>query len=94
MDGAKRLQQQWRDIGPAPRALEESLWNEFRTHCDNVFKKRQQAFAEHAASLEGNRAQAVALCEELEQLATQSGASLLEGAKALPEKTRRLRGTG
>ena len=86
VDGAKRLQQQWRDIGPAPRALEESLWNEFRTHCDNVFKKRQQAFAEHAASLEGSKAQALALCDELEQLATQSDASLLEGAKALPEK--------
>ena len=69
VDGAKRLQQQWREIGPAPRALEEPLWNEFRTHCDNVFRKREQAHAEHAASLEGNKARAVALCEELRQVA-------------------------
>jgi hypothetical protein len=85
VEGIKALQHQWRDIGPAPRELENSLWNEFREHCDQVFKKRQQAFAEYAAGLEGNKAQALSLCEQAEQLATQSGAPLLEGAKNISQ---------
>jgi hypothetical protein len=80
-EGVKTLQQQWREIGPAPREVEESLWNEFRGHCDDVFKKREQASAEHAAALESNKARAVTLCEEVELLAGQSGTPLLEGAK-------------
>jgi Domain of Unknown Function (DUF349) len=84
-EGAKALQQHWREIGPASRDEEGSLWNEFREQCDNVFKKRQQAFAEHAAGLESHKAQALKLCEDVEQLAAQSGAALLEGAKGMAQ---------
>ncbi len=85
VDGIKRLQLQWRDIGPASRDVEQSLWNEFRAHGDAIFAQRQQAFAEHSASLDTHKMQALALCDEIEQLAMQSGAPLLEGAKRLPE---------
>ena len=85
VEGIKALQQQWRTIGPASRADEGPLWNAFREHCDGVFRKREQAHAEYAASLEGHKAQALALCEEMEQLAAQSGAALLETAKEIPK---------
>jgi hypothetical protein len=85
VDRAKALQHQWRDIGPASRELEGSLWKDFREQCDQVFRKREQAYAEHAAGLESNRARAVTLCEEIELLAGQSGATLLEGAKSIPQ---------
>ena len=86
VEGIKALQYRWRDIGPAPREAEGSLWSEFREQCDGVFRKREQAYAEHAASLEGNKVQALSLCEELEQLHAESGPSLLESAKSLPQR--------
>ena len=80
VDGVKSLQQLWQQVGAVPREQEGPLWNEFREHCDAVYQKRQQAYTEYTASLDANKARAVALCEETEQLAAQSGPALLEGA--------------
>jgi hypothetical protein len=80
VDGVKRLQLKWKEVGAAERDLERRLWEEFREHCDAVFQKRQQIHAEYTAGLEVSKAQAVALCEEAEEVAAHSGAALLEGA--------------
>jgi hypothetical protein len=86
IDAVKQLQILWKDAGPVvPREQDQSLWNEFRLQCDAIFQKRQQAYAEYTASLEANKAKAVALCESAEQLALLSGAALLEEAKKLAE---------
>jgi hypothetical protein len=81
----KRLQQQWKEVGAAPRDQEQRLWNEFRDHCDAVYQKRQQAHAEYAATLEANKVQAVALCEEAEAATGQSGPALIEGVGKIPQ---------
>jgi hypothetical protein len=65
----KRLQAQWKELGAAAPDQDRGLWEEFRGHCDAVFQKRQQAHADYTASLQSNKARAVALCEEAEQLA-------------------------
>jgi hypothetical protein len=78
IDAVKRLQAQWKDAGPAPREQEQRLWREFREHCDAVFQKRQLAHADYSARLESGKAQALALCTEIEQAAAQDGAALLE----------------
>src|SRR5262249_37443218 len=57
---------------------------EFRQHCDALFQKREQQFAEHTAQLESNRSQAILACEELERIAALSGSELLESASKLP----------
>ncbi|MDP3858589.1 MAG: DUF349 domain-containing protein [Stagnimonas sp.] len=85
IDTAKELQQQWRTVGPVPREVDQRLWAEFRQHCDAVFQKRQQDFAAYAAGLENNKAQALALCEQLENIAALEGAELLARAGALGE---------
>lgn len=84
-DLVKTLQRQWQEAGPGPRELEGRLWNDFRAHCDAVFQRRQLAFAEQTAALEAGKAQALALCAEAEQAATQSGPALLEGAAKIPQ---------
>jgi hypothetical protein len=85
VDAVKRLQQLWKEVGAAPRDQERQLWDEFREQCDAVFQKRQQAYAEYTAGLEGNKQQAVALCEEAEAFAALPGPALLEGlAKVAP----------
>ena len=85
VEGVKRLQLQWKDVGPAQHHQEQQLWSEFRQQCDAVFQRREQAYAEHAAGLEANKAQAVALCVEVEQLAALAGPALLESAAKILE---------
>ena len=85
VDAVKRLQIKWKEVGLVPRELEQQLWDEFREQCDAVFQKRQQAYAEYTAGLEVNKAQAKALCEEAEQVATLSGPALLEGVGKIPQ---------
>jgi Domain of Unknown Function (DUF349) len=80
VDAVKRLQTQWKEVGPCPRDQERALWQEFREQCDAVYQKRELAHAEYSAGLEANKAQAAALCEEAEQAAALSGPALREGA--------------
>lgn len=83
IDGIKALQQQWRTVGLVPREVDQRLWSEFRRHCDAVFQKRDQEFATYSAGLENNKAQAIALCEQIEKIATLDGAELLAQAGTL-----------
>jgi hypothetical protein len=83
IDAIKDLQQKWQAVGPVPREADQRLWAEFRRHADAVFQKRQQASAAYTAGLEDNKAQAIALCEQIEQIAALEGTELLARAEAL-----------
>ena len=85
IEAIKKLQQEWQTVGPVPREVDQRLWGEFRQHCDAVFQKRQQESAAYAAGLEHNKTQALALCEQLEQIAALEGAELLERTRTLAE---------
>ncbi len=85
IDAVKELQQKWRAVGLVPRAVDQHLWEGFRQRCDAVFQKRQQEFAVYAAGLESNKTQAIALCEQIEKIATLEGPELLERARTLRE---------
>jgi uncharacterized protein DUF349 len=85
IDDAKALQQKWKEVGLTPRDEGQRLWEEFRQHCDAVFQKRQQEYAEHNAGLEANKAKAAAVCAELETIAGLTGRELLEGAGRIPD---------
>ncbi|MGM0633290.1 MAG: DUF349 domain-containing protein [Pseudomonadota bacterium] len=37
---AKRLQKEWKQVGPAPHKDERQLWETFRKHCDALFARR------------------------------------------------------
>jgi len=39
---SKQIQQEWRTLGTAPGSLEHQLWKEFRSHCDALFKLRDE----------------------------------------------------
>src|SRR5215469_14165881 len=81
----KELQQRWKVVGVVPRDSDRSLWEEFRQHCDALFQKREQQFAERTTQLEANRSKAIVACEELERIAALSGSELLESARKLPD---------
>ncbi|MGD0493840.1 MAG: DUF349 domain-containing protein [Steroidobacteraceae bacterium] len=85
VESVKRLQAQWKQTGAAARDQEQTLWEEFRGHCDAVFRKREQAHTDYTAGLEANKARAAALCEDIEKLAAHPGPALVEGASKLAE---------
>jgi hypothetical protein len=84
IDDVKYLQQKWKVAGFVPREEDTRLWEEFRQHCDAVFQKRQQEIQQYQATLEENKARAIALCEQVERIATLAGGELTEGRKDLP----------
>jgi hypothetical protein len=85
IDEAKRLQEQWKSIGPVSRDDDRKLWEEFRQQCDALFQKRQQESASLNEALDSKKAQAIALCEELERIAGLRDQELFENVKKLPE---------
>lgn len=85
IDEVKELQRRWKTVGIVPRDEDHRLWEEFRQHCDTVFQRRQQEFAEYSAALEANKDGAIAVCEELEGIASSSGPALLAGSARVTE---------
>jgi len=55
VEGAKRLQQQWKTIGTTPRRPDQTLWREFRAACDAIFDSRDSARRSEDATIEANR---------------------------------------
>ncbi|PCF94511.1 DUF349 domain-containing protein [Vreelandella nigrificans] len=45
----KQLQQQWRQLGRAPKGEEQTLWKNFRHACDQLFAQRDAHKSEQAA---------------------------------------------
>lgn len=85
IEDVKELQQNWKSVGPVPRDVDHSLWEEFRQHCDAVFQRRQQEYSSYTAGLEANKVKAVGLCERVESVAALSGPELLQAAQTLPD---------
>jgi hypothetical protein len=83
IEETKELQRRWKDVGVVPRHQDHALWEEFRRHCDAVFERSSQESAAYGAALEANQARAIALCEELERLATLDGDALQAGRRHL-----------
>tara|TARA_B110000444_G_scaffold81224_1_gene76822 strand:+ start:466 stop:3012 length:2547 start_codon:yes stop_codon:yes gene_type:complete len=46
MNEAKRLQQEWKEIGPTSYREDQQYWQDFRAACDAIFNKRDQASIE------------------------------------------------
>ena len=77
----KRLQAEWRTVGPVKKTKSELVWNRFRAACDAFFeryKNRDQlGLASNVVAREG-------VCAELESLAAPA-----EGAEPVPVETLR-----
>jgi hypothetical protein len=65
-DSIKELQQQWKALGPVPKASSDAVWTRFRTACDHFFDRRKQVFDQAKSERSENLAKKVALCERAE----------------------------
>jgi uncharacterized protein DUF349 len=68
----KRLQAEWKAIGPVSRGKEKAIWDRFRAACDRFFTRRHEDLAERKVVWAQNLAQKDALCVRAEALAESS----------------------
>jgi hypothetical protein len=68
-DDVKRLQADWKALGPVPRDKSEETWKRFRAACDKFFAARQTHFAQLDEERAGNLKAKELLCEKVEALA-------------------------
>lgn len=55
-DELKKLQQEWKEIGPVPNERKDAIWKRFNEPCETFFASRKEIFAErNAAHLENQR---------------------------------------
>ena len=67
-DEIKKLQAEWKTIGPVSRGQEKSIWERFRTACDRFFTRRHADLAERKTVWADNLAKKDALCVKAEVL--------------------------
>jgi hypothetical protein len=65
----KRLQADWKAIGPVSRGQEKAIWDRFRVACDRFFTRRHDDLAQRKAMWTDNLAKKEALCAQAEALA-------------------------
>ena len=64
----KRLQTEWKAIGPVPRAQSEAVWRRFRKPCDRFFARRKENQSHREQEWAENLAKKAALCAQAEAL--------------------------
>jgi hypothetical protein len=68
-DLVRRLQAEWKAIGPVPARHSGALWRQFREPCDRFFARRKDHFGRIDAERSANATQKLALIEKAEALA-------------------------
>lgn len=71
-DEIKRLQAEWKTIGPLPPGQERTVWERFRAAGNTFFTRRHQDLVQRKAMWAGNLAKKEALCARAETLVESS----------------------
>jgi hypothetical protein len=71
-EAIKRLQAEWKEIGPIPRKKAQALWQRFRAPCDRFFERRNEHSKQLKAEWEENAKKKEALCARVEAIADSS----------------------
>jgi len=67
-DELRKLQGEWKEIGPVPRAVSQRVWERFRKPCDHFFTRWQEHRNQRSHEWADNLAKKEALCEKAEAL--------------------------
>ncbi|MEL7006524.1 MAG: DUF349 domain-containing protein, partial [Bacteroidota bacterium] len=65
----KKLQADWREVGPVPEKYRESIYKEFKAACDHFFDQKRAGHGEVEKEFEENLKKKEAICQEIEALA-------------------------
>lgn len=67
-DELRKLQAEWKEIGPVPRTVSQRVWERFRKPCDHFFTRWQEHRNLRSHEWADNLAKKEALCEKAEAL--------------------------
>ncbi len=93
IEQAKRLQQQWKNIGITHRKDNQNIWKSFRQACDQIFERRNQEREVEQHESEANLQTAIELCQRIRELADLDDTELAESQgrlKSLKEEYQQL----
>lgn len=80
----KKLQAEWKTIGPVDRKVSDKIWNRFKKACDAYFENKSKNFAERDAVFIENHTKKLAVIEKFKLLEIQEDNKLnLEAVKNL-----------
>lgn len=68
-EAIKKLQAEWKNVGPVSRGREKAIWDRFRTACDAFFTRRNADLVQRKGVWVENLAKKEALCVRAEALA-------------------------
>lgn len=78
MNEAKRLQQEWKKVGPTSYREDQKYWQDFRAACDAIFNKRNQASSELHADLKKIEARLNEILTALDAIAKRNDSDFRE----------------
>lgn len=71
-DKLKKLQQDWRKVGPIPEAHRDSIYARFKAACDHFFERKRNKRSEQEKEFVENFEKKLAICKQIEELANQN----------------------
>ena len=86
----KRLQREWKDIGPVPEKFRETVYQRFKAACDEFFERRRNNSQETEVEYQKNLKNREEICEKIEQLAQEKSSDL----EAFTDLTQQYSNTG
>jgi len=78
----KRLQAEWKKVGRAPKAQNESIYQRFRAACDHFFNRRSEHFSAVDSEYENNYKQKTELIGSIQSLGTDASKEDFEALTA------------
>jgi hypothetical protein len=83
----KKLQREWKEIGPVPEKVSNAVWKRFRAACDEFFDKKQKAFEGKKEEENQNLTKKQELISKLEGILDQGKSeSILNELKAIQKE--------
>lgn len=78
MNEAKRLQQEWKKVGPTTYKDDNRYWQEFRAACDTIFSKRDRASDKQREDIKKIETRLKEILEQLAKIAAMDDADFRE----------------
>lgn len=69
----KALQQEWKEIGPVPKAKSDAIYERFRSACDYFFDRRRSVYQERDGSQEENLKKKQEIIDKINNLTPEEG---------------------
>jgi flagellin-specific chaperone FliS len=77
-DRMKVLQQRWKEIGPVPEKVRETIFERFKTACDAFFERKRSKVKDTEGSYENNLKRKEEICGQLEKMAEEKSGTLAD----------------